>query len=349
MSDRRARLAGARIIVVGAGVLGLATAAALARRGAEVRVLDPDLGRHSASAAAAGMIAPAMEAALEDAGAERAGLYRSAANLWPAFARASDIPLIGEGADWLGPSDPVASRLTALGFGFERQAGRLYIPGEARLDAGGALSRLADLLGKGGLSATRVDRIDRGPSGPVVLAGGERLEADAVVLAAGWSAGAVRVEGLEGLGRLITPVKGQIIALSGPGAASVRRMTRGAGVYLLPCAGGVIAGATMEPGRDDLTVDPSVVEQLKAAAAALVPALEGATVLRAWAGVRGATPDGLPLAGATAAPGVFAALAPRRNGWLLAPLVAEVVAAAIAGDASPTEAAAFRPDRFDPA
>lgn len=349
MSDRTTSLAGTRIIVVGAGVLGLATAAVVAGRGAEVRVVDPDLGAGSASAAAAGMIAPAMEAALGDGGVDRAALYRAAAALWPAFARRVGIDLIVEGADWLGPREAVASRLQACGFAIEAHADRLHIPGEARVDVGEALERLKERLGEGALSAERVERIDQGSTGPSVVVGGRSDQADAVVLAAGWSAADVRIDGLPGLGRLIAPVKGQIIALSGPGADAVARMTRGPGVYLLPGAGGVIAGATMEAGLCDTGNDPAAVEQLRASAAALVPALAGAEVSRAWAGVRGATPDGLPLAGATTAPGVFAALAPRRNGWLLAPLVAEVVAAAIAGETRPPEADAFRPDRFDPA
>ncbi len=349
MSDRTTSLAGTRIIVVGAGVLGLATAAVLAGRGAAVCVVDPDLGAGSASAAAAGMIAPAMEAALEDGGVDRAALYRAAAALWPGFARRAGIDLIAEGADWLGPREPVASRLQACGFPVEPHADRLHIPGEARVDVGEALGRLRAELGEGALSAERVERIDRGSTGPSVVVGGQSVLADAVVLAAGWSAGDVPVDGLPALRRLIAPVKGQIIALSGPGVASVQRMTRGPGIYLLPGGGGVIAGATMEAGLCDTETDPAVVERLRASAEALVPALARAEVSRAWAGVRGATPDGLPLAGATTAPGVFTALAPRRNGWLLAPLVAEVVAAAIAGEAPPPEADAFRPDRFDPA
>jgi glycine oxidase len=67
------------------------------------------------------------------------------------------------------------------------------------------------------------------------------------------------------------------------------------------------------------------------------------------AGVRGAAPDGLPIAGALPVPGLFAATAPRRNGWLLAPMVAEVVAAAIAGETDALAGNAFRPDRFGPA
>ena len=246
MSDRTTSLAGTRIIVVGAGVLGLATAAVLAGRGAAVRVVDPDLGAGSASAAAAGMIAPAMEAALEDGGVDRAALYRAAAALWPGFARRAGIDLIAEGADWLGPREPVASRLQACGFPVEPHADRLHIPGEARVDVGEALGRLRAELGEGALSAERVERIDRGSTGPSVVVGGQSVLADAVVLAAGWSAGDVPVDGLPALRRLIAPVKGQIIALSGPGVASVQRMTRGPGIYLLPGGGGVIAGATLE-------------------------------------------------------------------------------------------------------
>ena len=62
-------------------------------------------------------------------------------------------------------------------------------------------------------------------------------------------------------------------------------------------------------------------------------------------GVRGASPDGLPMAGALGE-GLFAALAPRRNGWLLAPAVARTVAGAIAGESKTAFSAAFDPLRF---
>jgi glycine oxidase len=94
-----------------------------------------------------------------------------------------------------------------------------------------------------------------------------------------------------------------------------------------------------------VTIEPEVVEALHRAAAAVFPALAGAKVAEARAGVRGASPDGLPLVGAAGAPGVHLALAPRRNGWLLAPLVAKSVAAALLGGDDPT-GGALRPDRF---
>jgi glycine oxidase len=63
------------------------------------------------------------------------------------------------------------------------------------------------------------------------------------------------------------------------------------------------------------------------------------------AATRGATPDGLPLVGPVA-PGLAVALAPRRNGWLLAPLVGRLIAAYAAGADPGPHAAALDPLRF---
>ena len=63
-------------------------------------------------------------------------------------------------------------------------------------------------------------------------------------------------------------------------------------------------------------------------------------------GVRGATADGLPLAGPAGSAGLHLALAPRRNGWLMGPLVARIVADGIEGRAPIADAAALDPLRF---
>ena len=64
------------------------------------------------------------------------------------------------------------------------------------------------------------------------------------------------------------------------------------------------------------------------------------------AGVRSATPDGLPMVGPSSAPGVFLAMGARRNGWLLAPLMAQVLSDQLAGAAPAPWAGLFRPSRF---
>ncbi|WP_411288459.1 FAD-dependent oxidoreductase, partial [Phenylobacterium sp.] len=80
-------------------------------------------------------------------------------------------------------------------------------------------------------------------------------------------------------------------------------------------------------------------------AARLFPALADAAFTTA-AGVRGATPDGLPMVGWSTAPGVLLAVGARRNGWLLAPLVARIVAAQVTGADAGAYAARLEPGRF---
>jgi glycine oxidase len=143
----------------------------------------------------------------------------------------------------------------------------------------------------------------------------------------------------------VRPIKGHILRLAGEATALVERVTRAPGVYFVPRPDGLVVGATMQPDRSDVAIEPAVVEALHRAAAAVFPGLAGAKIAEARAGVRGASPDGLPLAGAAGAPGVHLALAPRRNGWLLAPLVARSVVASLIGGDDPA-GGAFRPDRF---
>ncbi|MEI9890900.1 MAG: FAD-dependent oxidoreductase [Caulobacteraceae bacterium] len=91
-------------------------------------------------------------------------------------------------------------------------------------------------------------------------------------------------------------------------------------------------------------IDPEAVRRLRERAIRLFPALADAEV-QAAAGVRAATPDGLPLVGPMA-DGVMIARGARRNGWLLAPLIAEVVIERFAGPAGSAASKAFDPARF---
>ena len=139
----------------------------------------------------------------------------------------------------------------------------------------------------------------------------------------------------------ITPIRGQLTFVGMP---SPPRVVRGAGVYAAPCEGGVVIGATMEPGRRDLEPDPEEARRQVAAGLALldVTAEPGPTRV----GIRGATADGLPLAGSSGEPGLHLALAPRRNGWLMGPLVARITADGIEGRPPVADAAALDPLRF---
>jgi glycine oxidase len=118
---------------------------------------------------------------------------------------------------------------------------------------------------------------------------------------------------------------------------------RGAGVYVAPGAQGAIVGATMQAGIADRRIEPEVVQGLLAKASALYPDL-GRAAFTPSAAVRAASPDGLPLVGRSGKSGVLLAAGARRNGWLLAPLIADQIVALAADKAAPD--AAFDPARF---
>jgi len=170
------------------------------------------------------------------------------------------------------------------------------------------------------------------------LSDGSEVAADLLVLATGGAAPGFADAPLEAT--RLRPIKGQIARFDGA-APRTGPIVRHAGGYIVPGAGGPFAGATMEEGRADPIVDMAVVEGLAVSAAAFFPDLAGAGFTAA-AGVRYGAPDALPVVGPSSTPGVFMALGARRNGWLLAPLMAEALVASIAGD----EGNPFAPRRF---
>ncbi|MGH8337146.1 MAG: NAD(P)/FAD-dependent oxidoreductase, partial [Gammaproteobacteria bacterium] len=115
------------------------------------------------------------------------------------------------------------------------------------------------------------------------------------------------------------------------------------GGYICPAPGGAIIGATMEVGRGDAAIDPASVQRIRELAARALPAIR-ATPFTAAAGVRAATPDNRPLVGRGVAPGVWLATGARRNGWLLAPMIAQMVTREVMGGEGD---GVFDPRRFE--
>ena len=329
------------VIVIGAGVLGLCTAAELAERGHAVTVIDP--GGANASSVAAGMLAPALESLLEGLTPEKAALLKRARELWPAFAEAHGLALHREGAEWRGPDVPAAlTRLAELGFEARATRHGLLTPEDWRVEPVAALTALARAPGVGVVRGRVARLTGDARRWRVEAEDGRTWFAPTIVLATGAATAIPGLpEAVKTLVDTIEPIRGQItqVAVEGPG-----RTVRAPGVYAAPTAGGVLIGATMEAGRRDLEPDPEEARARVEAGLALLGAQGEAGPTRV--GIRGAVVDGLPLAGASAEAGLFLALAPRRNGWLLGPLVARVVADGIEGRPSVPDAAALDPLRF---
>jgi glycine oxidase len=180
-----------------------------------------------------------------------------------------------------------------------------------------------------------------------LIANGERIAADSVVLAAGCFSQQV-LTGMNGLERTIPtkPIRGQMVALRSE-SARVMRVLRSAKGYVVPRrAGYVVCGSTLEDAGFEKRVTPEGVQEILGAARELVPALAEATTLDAWAGLRPGTPDGLPILGATEFAGLLAATGHYRNGILLAPATAKKIAKLILTRKSDPEIAIFSPVRF---
>jgi glycine oxidase len=328
------KVAAKAVAVAGAGAIGSAVALALARAGVAVTVFDPRAPGDNASGVAAGMLAPVAEAVFDPVSSAHLDLLRRARDLWPAFAAPLGISILREGlrvegqAGWLGA---VAARFAALGLPVGPARGVLTSDEDWRIEPRPALAAL-----RAAAQALGVRFEAR------AFAAADLAAFRAVVLATGIGDGFGDLGGLAPERAALTPIKGQILrADRGPAAGPV---LRGEGVYICPGPRPAI-GASMEAGRDDLTVDPAVTETLRRAALRLRPQLADAT-MTAEVGVRASTPDGLPLVGWSATPGVMLAVGARRNGWLLAPLVADLVAAYLMDGNPGPDAARFDARRF---
>ena len=335
------------IAVAGAGALGLTTALALADAGCEVTVFDPAPAGDNASGVAAGMLAPVFESLLDAETRPHLDLLLAARDLWPGLEARIGVRIDRSGAVALGAADFLARMdqgMRSLGLhpiGLQRRTLEALVPGLVEGLGQGVLTRedwriepreVLDALRRAGEAAGVVFHA-RAATG---FEGAERL-----VVASGAARDlAVIAPGLSSL----VPIKGQIVRLQTALAPSL--VLRGAEAYLAPAAAGVAVGATMEAGRDDRTIDPPAIAGLRRAAEALVPGLAEAAAFAA-AGVRAATADGLPLVGRGRHPGVLLAVGARRNGRLLAPLVARLITACVTeGEADPY-AARLDPVRFD--
>ncbi len=360
------------VIVVGAGVIGCAIAYELAARGARVHLLDMRGSGQGATRASAGILAPYIEGhsapllrlgicSLDQydafvrrvaADASRPIEYRRTGTLQVVHTaeEAKQLPRqqhtlagLGTRADVLDGGD--ARRLEPALAGDIRAA--LLVPAQGYVRAAALTDALAAAAAVRGarLSITRVERIDSTGSGVAVATNEETLAADVVVLAAGsWSGG---IPVTDAAPAPVRPVRGQLVELRLPQPA-LSRVVWGPDCYLVPWQDGrVLVGATVEDVGFDERVTADGVRQLVERAVRLVPALGAATLEDARAGLRPATPDELPIIGAsTTMRGVFYATGHYRNGVLLAPLTASLVADLVLDGRARPELTLVRPDRF---
>ncbi len=360
-----------KVIIIGAGVAGLAIAWRMAKAGAQVLVLDRAQPARGATYASAGMIAATAEVAV--AGSPEIQFSRRSRDLWPNFARelesvsGVDVAFRQDGALIVPGDSKEAQSLLSGAMSGEAElldpkqarirapmlapdiVGALWAPRDAQVDnraLGQALTNAAIRAGAKLSANEPVVRIEQSDGGELVVLTAFRIHrAEAVVLAAGaWSG---EIGGLAA-NLPIRPVKGEMLALAAPaGEALPVPLLWGHGIYLVPRRDRVLVGATVEEAGFDSMPSAHARAWLIERAKALVPSLSGWTIREHWAGFRPASSDGLPIIGESGTPGLFIASGQYRNGILFAPALAEAVTQIILKQKAAEEIAAFSPMRFD--
>jgi glycine oxidase len=345
-------------------VIGLSCAWRAARRGARVAVVERSRPPAGATRVAAGMLAPVGELAFGEP--ELLKMTLAAAELYPDFAAeleaASGIPTgyrrdgalhialdrdeaaelrrvhelqrsLGLGAVWL-PPRRCRELEPALTPSFN---GGVHAADEASVDPRALAAALLAALEAEGVELLLGIGVEAALFEGERIAGlrtesGAELRAGSVVLAAGaWSG---RAEWLPDAARPpVRPVKGQILELrSRDGAPPCRRIVASERVYLVPRPDGrLIVGATVEEQGFDTAVTAGGVHELLREAYRLLPDVAEMELIEATAALRPCTPDNLPLVGESGVDGLLWATGHYRNGILLAPLAANLLAERLEG------------------
>ncbi|MDP3911290.1 MAG: glycine oxidase ThiO [Gemmatimonadales bacterium] len=371
------------ILVVGGGIIGCATAYELAKAGCRVTVLERNTPGGEASGAAAGLLAPLGESRepgpFQTLAVESWRLYPKVVEELEAvtgmnvqYVTAGTVyPLLG------GPEIEAArERMTwplARELGVEVLEGArlrerepaladdipaaLFVQGDHWVNNERLVAAYAQAAAGRGVvirSGVEVSEI-LVEAGRVrgVVAGGARLEADAVLLAAGAWSGQLMVSrrGTSRGERLpVEPVRGQILCVSNS-PPLLGHAVHGRSVYLVPRPSGeLLVGATVEHVGFAREVTDEAIERLIDEAVSLVPGIGARALLSSWCGFRPWAPDSLPILGPwPGVDGLFVATAHFRNGILLAPITAHLVGQCVLAGRAPALLGPFLPDRFFPA
>jgi glycine oxidase len=325
----------ADVVVIGGGAIGMSIALEMHRRGASVTLVERDTAMAQASTAAAGMLAA------EDPGnpPELLPLARLSVQLYPAFLSAletqSGIPVpFQTNLTWQYGPDGKRTRLAEHSIDPRQLAAALLA----------AVQSTPIRL----LEHTTIDSVTDTPAGLALRTGsGAELFAGNILHAAGAWSGDAMLKRL-GCSAPVTPRKGQMLRVRL--TAPLTEVHRNEHVYIVPRtlgpqAGTAIIGATVEDAGFDLSVHPGDLARLREIASKLIPQVAEAPLVEAWAGLRPATPDALPVLG-QCGPHRWIATGHYRNGVLLAPATAVVIADLLTRNQAAVNLRSFAPDRF---
>ena len=343
------------VVVVGGGIIGLSLSRALHQHGLRVLVVERSEPGREASSAAAGMLADGM---LETP-TQLQGIASASARMYPEFVQelqdesGVNVDLRSQGTLFF-PSEKelsehapqfslpqpihdlepelVAENRPAF-FLNERSVdpqalvtAALKAAKHRGIDISSGTTVTELLMAQGRVAGVKTDKTTY-PAGAVVNCAGA------------WA------------GQLspfpIRPVKGQMLCVIDETRKLLRHVIRSPEVYLVPRSDGrLVIGATLEEAGFDKRTNPDTIRRLQQAAIRMLPKLKNTSIHDAWAGLRPGTPDNLPILGAATPPGLFLAAGHYRDGILLAPITAHLMAQLVTGQPADYNLSAFSPARF---
>lgn len=360
------------VLVIGGGIVGAACAHELAQAGLSVHVVDARLG--GATQAGMGHLV-----AMDDNAAELA-LSSASLDIWREWgprmnATAASCAYTGCGTMWIAANDEEMAeaerkriRLRDRGVPATllnaRQladaepllrpglAGALHVPGDGLIYAPGAarwlLTHAPPTLS---FEAAEVRQID---AQGAVLADGARRNAKAVVLAAGMQAGQLcaglplfpKKGHLAITDRYPFAIRHQLVEL-GYMASTQQREGAAVAFNVQPRpTGQLLIGSSRQIGEADSAVETAVLSRMLKRAIDYLPGLSGHNIIRAWTGVRAATPDGLPLIGPhPTREALWLAVGHEGLGVTTAPATARLLTALMTGTAPILDPAPLAPAR----
>jgi glycine oxidase len=360
-------------VIVGGGVMGCAAAFELAERGVKVTVLERSVPGAEASSAAAGILGaqveahgpgpmtelgllsrkryPALIERLERSsgvaiGYRRAGVLKVSYS--PRAVAAAERELRWQSRQKLRLARLSRRALRERAPALSRElSGGIWFEDEAQLDPRALLAALRVAAAKSGAefrSGSFVKRValDAGRAIGVELDSGELVRGSHVVLAAGSWTSLLTSAATE---TRVVPARGQIVELK-TSVPLLESVVFGPDCYLVPRADGrLLIGSTLEFVGFRRGVTAGAVAKLLRAALRLVPALHDAELSDSWSSFRPYTADELPLLGPSLTPGLVFMSGHYRNGILLAPISAAIVAACVLGKKPPLDLRPFAPER----
>jgi glycine oxidase ThiO len=351
--------AGREIIVIGGGVIGLATAIELRLCGAKVTILCQDF-KAAAGHAAAGMLAPQAEqisiGSMLDLCLASRELYPSwvqkiesisgvDAGYWQCGILAPHYTQPEQNPAWLA-APLIHSQQSGLS---ESIVGGYWYPADGQVDNRALIRSLfsaSQSLGIEFLDGVTVKTIDRSRERVTHLETSQgKMSAQHYILATGaWSQQLLPIE--------VVPRKGQMLSLLVPpeqkATLPLQQVLFGEEVYIVPRRDGkIIIGATSEQVGFTPQNTPQGIQQLLNAATRLFPLLQDFPIHETWWGFRPATPDELPILGTSAYENLTLATGHYRNGILLTPITATLIADLVWNQQVDGLLAAMSYQRFD--